>query len=103
MRPTASTHGVVIFFKSSQRDVFADFDIGLDRDAEFDEALDLAIQNVLRQHPVRNAAAIESARFRRLFKNRNFVAEARQLIRGAVARRTRSDDGDLLAVRLARP
>ena len=70
----------------------------LDRDAELDEALDLAIEDVLRQHPVGNAAAIEPAGLRRLLEDRDRVAEARQLVRGAVSGRTRSDDRDLLAV-----
>src|ERR1019366_5215923 len=89
---------VVVLFQVVPGDVLADFDAGLNRDSEFDEALDLAIEYVLREHPVRNAAAIESASFRRFLKDRDFVAEARQLVGGAVAGGTRSDDGDLLAV-----
>ena len=77
--------GVVILFQIVQRDVFADFDVGLDLNAEFDEAFDLAIEHRLRENPVRNAAAIQSACFRRLLQNRHLVPEARQLVRGAVA------------------
>ena len=80
-----------------------DFGVRLDRDAELDETLDLAIEHVLRQHPVGNAAAIEPAGFRRFLEDRHRVAEARQLIGGAVPGRTRSDDRDLLAVGRARP
>ena len=78
--------GVIILFQIVQRDVFADFDVGLDLNAEFDEALNFAIEHRLRQDPVRNAAAIESACLRRLLQDRHLVAEARQLVRGAVAR-----------------
>src|SRR5208337_1646644 len=42
--------------------------------------------------------AIESACFRRFLKDGHFVAEARQLVGGAVAGGTRSNDGDFLAV-----
>ena len=93
--------GVVVLFQVVPGDVLADFDVGLDRHPELDEALDLAIEHVLRKHPVRNAAAIESAGFRRFLKDRHFVAEARKLVGGAVAGGTRADDGDFLAVRLA--
>src|SRR5208337_60924 len=94
-------HGVVVLFQIVPGNVLADFDVGLDGDAELDQALDLAIEHVLREHPVGNAAAIESAGFRRLFENRNFVAEARQLIGRAVTGGTRADDGNFFAVGLA--
>ena len=90
--------GVVVLFQVVPGDVFPDLDVGLNRYPELDEALDLAIKHVLREHPVRNAAAIESACFRRFLKDRHFVAEARQLVGGAVAGGTRSNDGDFLAV-----
>ena len=95
--------GVVVLFQVVPGDVFADLDVGLDRDPELDQALDLAIKHVLREHPVRNAAAIESACLRRFLQDRHFVTEARKLVGGAVAGGTGSDDGDFLAVRRARP
>ena len=90
--------GIVVLFQVVPGNVLPYFDVRLDRYAEFDEALDLAIKHVLRKHPVGNPAAIESARFRRLLKNGHFVAEPRQLIRSAMAGRTRPDDGNFLAV-----
>ncbi len=90
--------GVVVLFQVVPGDVFPDLDVGLNRYPELNEALDLAIKHVLREHPVRNAAAIESACLRRLLQDRHFVTEARQLVGGAVAGGTRSNDGDFLAV-----
>src|SRR5271166_533200 len=92
---------VIIFLQIVPGDVFADFDVGLNGDAELFETLDFAIKYVLRKNPVRNASAIESARLRRFLEDRDFVAEARELIRRAVTRRARTNDGDFLAVGLA--
>ena len=66
---------------------------------ELDEALDLAVEHVLRQHPVGNAAAIEAAGLRRFLEDRDRVAEARELIGRAVSGRPGSDDRHFLAVR----
>ena len=61
--------GVVILFQIVPADVLADFDVGLDRDSEFDQALDLAIKHVWRQNPIRNTAAIQSACLRRFLED----------------------------------
>src|SRR6516165_939992 len=90
--------GIVVLFQVVPGDVFSDFGVCLDRDSKFNETLDLAIKHVLGGHPIRDTAAIQTARLRRLFKNRHFVAEARKLVRGAVSRGTRSDNSDLFAV-----
>src|SRR3984885_8729356 len=90
--------GVVIFLEAVPSNVFPDFNAGLDRHSELFETLDLAVENVLGQYPIWNTAAIESARLRRLFENRDFISETRQLVGGAVPGRTGSDDGDFLAV-----
>src|SRR5271165_3383952 len=90
--------GVVVPFQVVPGDVLPHLDVGLDRHPELDEALDLAIEHVLREHPVRNAAAIESTCFRRFLKDRHLVTEAGKLVGRAVAGGTRADDGDFLAV-----
>ena len=60
--------GVVVVLQLVPGDVLANLGVGLDRDAQLDEALDLAIEHVLRKHPVGNAAAIETTGLRRLFE-----------------------------------
>ena len=92
---------VVVLFQTVPSDVLSNLDVGLDGHPELDEPLDLAIEHVLREHPVGNAAAIESARFGRFFKDRHFVAQAGQLVGGAVASGTGPDDGNFLTVWLA--
>ncbi len=91
--------GVVVLFQIVPGNVLADFCVGLDGYAELFEALDFAVENGLRKHPVGNAAAIQSTGFRRFLKDRHRVAEARKLIGGAVAGGTRAYHGDFLAVR----
>lgn len=83
--------------------ILANFDVRLDRYSELDEALDLAIKHMLRQHPVRDASAIQPACFRRLLEYRDLVTKARKLIGSAVAGGPRAHDRDRLAVRRARP
>ena len=100
-QPNCQHAGVVVLLQLVPADVFADLDIALDLDAYLHQALDLAIQNVRWKHPHRNAAAIQAAGLGRLFQDRHLVAESRQLIRRAVSRRTRADNRNLLAVRLA--
>jgi len=89
---------VIILFQLVPGDVLADLHIRFNLDSEFDEALDFAIEYVRRENPVRNPAAIESTCFRGLLKNGDFVAEARELIRRAVAGRPRANNGDFLPI-----
>ncbi len=77
--------GVVVLFQIVPGDVLPNFNVGLDRHPDLGEALEFAIEHVLREYPVRDAAAVESPCFGRLFKDRHFVAEARKLVCGAVA------------------
>src|ERR1700722_8408535 len=91
-------HGVIILFQIFEGNVLADLDIRLDLNAEFNEALDFTVENILRQDPIRDAAAIEAAGFRRPFKHSHFVSEARELIRSTVARGTGTDNSNLLSV-----
>src|SRR6202040_1045619 len=90
--------GVVILFQIVPADVFAHFRVRLDRYSKFEEAFDLTIEHVLRQNPIRNPAAIQSAHLWRLLEDRYLVTEPRQLVRSAVTGGTRTDDGDFLAV-----
>src|SRR5207249_2640447 len=100
LRETDCQHaGIVILLQIAPADILADLGIRLDRDAELLEPLDFAIEHRLRQDPVGNAAAIEPARLWRLLENGDGVAEPRQLIRGAVARRSGSDDRNLFPIR----
>src|SRR5208283_220917 len=66
---------------------------------ELDEALDFAIEHVLRQYPIRNATTIESTCLRRFLQDRHLVAEPGKLVGGAMTGGTRPDDRDFLAVR----
>ncbi len=90
---------VVVLPQVVPGDVLADFGVRLDRDSELHQAGDLTVEDVLRQHPVGNAAAIQSARSRRFLEDRDLVAQSGELIRGAVSSRPRPDDRDRLAVR----
>src|ERR1700734_1826615 len=60
------THGqhasIVVLFEFVPSDVLADFDIGLNCDPEFNQALDLAIKHVSGKHPVRDTPTIQTAR-----------------------------------------
>src|SRR5208283_2731729 len=101
-QPHRQNDSVIVFLQVVPRNILADLNIGLDRDAQLHQALDLAVQHLLRQHPVRNPPTIQSARFRRLLKNRDFIAQSRQLVRRAVTRWTRSHHRDFSAIRLPR-
>src|SRR4029077_5908633 len=90
--------GVVVPFQIVPADIFANFTVRFERDAKFNQSLNLTIEDVLRKHPVRNPAAIQPAGFGRFFKNGDLVTEARKLVRGTVPSGTRSDDSDLLAI-----
>src|SRR5439155_24196820 len=90
---------VVVLLEIAPADILADFGVRLERDSELHESLDLTVQHLLRENPVRDAAAIQASRLRRFLQDRHCISEARELVRGAVAGRSGSDDRDLLAVR----
>ena len=93
--------GVVALLQVVPADVLTHLGVRPDRDPELDETFDLAVEDILRKHPVGNPAAVEAAGLRRLLENRDRVAQARQLVRRAVSGGTRPDDRDLPAVRRA--
>ena len=96
-RTAAIKHGIVVGQKRLNRYIHADIDAAMEGDAFTLDLLDTAVDEVLLHLEVRNTVSQQAAGLGFALIDMNLVAGAAKLLRSRHARRTRTDDGNLLA------
>ena len=96
-RPARQHHRVEVLLQGLERNVDADLLRGFEGHPFRFHLLGAAVDEMLFHLEVGDAIAEQTADAVRLLEHRHRVPGARQLLRAGQARRTRADDGDLLA------